>query len=227
MGTRHLTAVVLDGQYKIAQYGQWDGYPDGQGMTILTFLHDEFNRALFENKVRALRFGTAEELQAEWTACGADPNSPYVTFEVSAVHKERYPQNSRDTGAGILKIVQDGPDGMALFDDLAFAANSLFCEWAYVIDLDRNTFEVFEGFNETKLGNGERFYFLQDEEKMKADKEPYTSNYYPVKLVVSFSLMNLPAAYTFLQKCQPNDELPEGITGQEPGLSTTTPDKES
>lgn len=25
MGTRNLTAVYLDGQYKVAQYGQWDG----------------------------------------------------------------------------------------------------------------------------------------------------------------------------------------------------------
>lgn len=31
MGTRNLTAVYLDGQYKVAQYGQWDGYPEGQG----------------------------------------------------------------------------------------------------------------------------------------------------------------------------------------------------
>lgn len=28
MGTRHLTAVVIDGDYKVAQYGQWDGYPE-------------------------------------------------------------------------------------------------------------------------------------------------------------------------------------------------------
>lgn len=31
MGTRNLTAVYLDGEYKIAQYGQWDGYPKDKG----------------------------------------------------------------------------------------------------------------------------------------------------------------------------------------------------
>lgn len=41
MGTRNLTAVYLDGQYKVAQYGQWDGYPEGQGITVLTFLRDK------------------------------------------------------------------------------------------------------------------------------------------------------------------------------------------
>ena len=27
MGTRNLTCVFKDGEYKVAQYGQWDGYP--------------------------------------------------------------------------------------------------------------------------------------------------------------------------------------------------------
>jgi len=39
MGTRNLTMVISDGKTKIAQYGQWDGYPSGQGADILAFLH--------------------------------------------------------------------------------------------------------------------------------------------------------------------------------------------
>lgn len=38
MGTRHLIIVVSQQEVKVAQYGQWDGYPDGQGKRILTFL---------------------------------------------------------------------------------------------------------------------------------------------------------------------------------------------
>ena len=37
MGTRHLIAVMADGKYQVAQYGQWDGYPSGQGVSVLTF----------------------------------------------------------------------------------------------------------------------------------------------------------------------------------------------
>jgi hypothetical protein len=38
MGTRNLVAVQIDGQYKIAQYGQWDGYHSGKGLEVLEFL---------------------------------------------------------------------------------------------------------------------------------------------------------------------------------------------
>ena len=35
MGTRNLTIVYYDGDYRVAQYGQWDGYPEGAGIEVL------------------------------------------------------------------------------------------------------------------------------------------------------------------------------------------------
>ena len=67
MGTRHLTVVVVDGIHRVAQYGQWDGYPDGQGVTVAAFLHDVLtNNRLseFEDKVRATQWVTDEQLEA-------------------------------------------------------------------------------------------------------------------------------------------------------------------
>ena len=52
MGTRNLTAVYIDGEYKVAQYGQWDGYPEGQGLTALHFLRDEMDAEKFKTAVR-------------------------------------------------------------------------------------------------------------------------------------------------------------------------------
>lgn len=37
MGTRNLTMVQFNNEIKVAQYGQWDGEPDGQGATVLEF----------------------------------------------------------------------------------------------------------------------------------------------------------------------------------------------
>lgn len=46
MGTRHLICVQHNNEYKVAKYGQWDGYPSGQGAGILEFLKGSFNKAL-------------------------------------------------------------------------------------------------------------------------------------------------------------------------------------
>ena len=53
MGTRHFVGVIADGKYKIAQYGQFDGYIEGQGATVLEFLSNmmksEKNIEIFKN----------------------------------------------------------------------------------------------------------------------------------------------------------------------------------
>ena len=39
MGTRHFQKVIAKtGEVKVQQYGQWDGYPEGQGIDILKYL---------------------------------------------------------------------------------------------------------------------------------------------------------------------------------------------
>ena len=40
MGTRNLTIVYSNGEYKVAQYGQWDGYPEGLGVQLLKYLRE-------------------------------------------------------------------------------------------------------------------------------------------------------------------------------------------
>ena len=82
MGTRNLTAVYLDGQYKVAQYGQWDGYPEGQGITALTFLRDKMDLELFKEALRNSSYIPSEELTALWKQYGADENG-WITMEDS------------------------------------------------------------------------------------------------------------------------------------------------
>lgn len=183
MGTRNLTAVYIDGEYKIAQYGQWDGYPEGQGKTALEFarvIADKYTRAEFAEKVRKCRFITEAETKERqfMIDSGAVKNWPSV-----------WPELSRDTCADILWMVGRSYDGLVLVNDLDFAAQSLFCEWAWVIDLDAGTFEGYEGFNETPLTEGERFFFLNDKVK---------HGYHPVKLVAKWSLDDLPTYEDFL-----------------------------
>lgn len=188
MGTRHLIAVQLDGKYKVAQYGQWDGYPSGQGATVLGFL-GKYNRKEFEAKVRAAQWITDAEIDK-------------VNDDIKKTGegwKKKYPELTRDTGAEILQLVNDSPPGIKLKDSLSFATDGLFCEWAYVIDLDKNTLEVFKGFNKKPLKKGERFRGMKPEK----DASP---KYTAVKLVKSYPLDSLPAQEQFEKDCDPPDE---------------------
>lgn len=200
MGTRHLIAVQVDGDYKIAQYGQWDGYPSGQGAEILRWLRAA-NLGNFANKCRATQWLTDEELDAGWVACGAPPGADMVGMDVFRRHSERWPERSRDCGARILQIVATSPDGIKLRNSISFAADSLFCEYAYVIDLDTKKLEVFRGFNTKGPEKGGRFANLPFEVAHRGDDQ-----YFPVTKLAEFDLSNLPSDAEFLKVCEPEDE---------------------
>jgi len=174
MGTRNLTCVYIDGQYKVAQYGQWDGYPSGQGINLLNILKG-LNLEKLREAARKCRFLTKDEIN-----------------ELADDEKwlEKYPQLSRDHGANIVKLVYEN-NGLTLHNQIKFAADSLFCEWAYVVDLDKNLLEVYKGFNkEPSITAEDRFFFLNEE---------YDDNgYYPIKIIATFDLNHLPDDKQFI-----------------------------
>jgi len=192
MGTRHLICVVNNGEYKVAQYGQWDGQPSGQGVGILDFLRNEMNRVKFENQIEALSFISKEELEQMWIEAGKDPNEKLIPMEISSKFKELYPENSTDNGSGILRLIQNSDRQLKLRNSIDFAKDSLSCRWGYVIDLDKNTFEVYEGANKTPLDERERFYSMQQPIAV------LDTAFYPIKYVVGFDLDKLPTEKEFL-----------------------------
>lgn len=198
MGTRHLIAVMHGGEYKVAQYGQWDGYPSGQGLDVLNFLQAKMDRALFEAKLKDVSFISQEELTQRWLDAGADPDSSWVTMQVAETMKSRYPENSRDTGSEILTIIQDADRPIKIVNSLDFAGDSVFCEWGYVIDLDKNTFEVYKGFNEISLTESDRFHGMPSS----------NDNHHPIRLLKSFDLNSLPTEEVFIEEL---DTLREAI----------------
>lgn len=183
MGTRHLTMVVSNKETKVAQYGQWDGYPEGQGVTVLEFLQS-CDIDLFRSKVNNLHWITQEESDA---------------IEKDENWTQKYPHLSRDAGAQILNAIQYGEirkRGTAqkctvdfLVNSEDFINESLFCEYAYLIDLDKMTFEIYDGFNKSPMQKAERFYSANPDE----------SGYYPCKHVVTFSLQSIPLVQDFLK----------------------------
>lgn len=189
MGTRHLIAVQVGGEYKIAQYGQWDGYPSGQGLDVLKFLNT-YSRDAFIEKVRAASFATKEDFEAI---------DQRVKDEGIKDWAEVWPHLSRDAGAKILQMVNDAPAGIKLRNSIGFAGDSLFCEWAYVIDFDANVLEVYRGFNKSPLAKDERFAKIPDLEK--------NAEYTPIRRAARYSLDALPTVDQIEKDCANKEEV--------------------
>ena len=194
MGTRNLTAVYMDGEYKVAQYGQWDGYPEGQGIICLHFLRDKLNEKCFKDNLIKLRFTKDEEQKALAKEFGARDDG---TIRIDDYEKFRraYPELHRDTGAKILEMIQEGR-ARILNNDINFAADGLFCEWAWVIDFDKRTFEAYQGFKKEQLTENDRFYYLRDLEE---------NGYSGVKIVHEWKIDELPTDEVFLSAFDEED----------------------
>lgn len=110
-------------------------------------------------------------------------------MEVSNKFYKKHPYLSRDNESKILSMIQKVTEKFWLISAIDFVDDSLFCEFCYVIDLDKKSFEVFAGFNTSPLRKDERFY-----------KENFTSrnDYQPVKFLISYDLNNLPKTDKFL-----------------------------
>lgn len=83
MGTRHITAVKVDGEIKISQYGQWDGYFTGAGAQVQAFLKYA-DLEDFANRVRALsEYAYIIDLDNNTVEveCGAKPFNVYTIDE--------------------------------------------------------------------------------------------------------------------------------------------------
>jgi hypothetical protein len=127
MGTRNLTRVIDEkGVTKVAQYGQWDGYPSGQGVTALNHLRNSIGE--IHTGLRRVRWITNEELAQTLS----DANPETVDFI--------YPNLVRHTGADILGVVAFSIGEVALEDFRDFEDDTLFCEGIYTVNFQENTF---------------------------------------------------------------------------------------
>jgi hypothetical protein len=151
MGIHSLICVYHRGRFVVAQYSQWEGFPqeDGQGMEILEFLWRSRNIERLREGLQHIVTLTEEGRQQVFDTI--THNYPEVDrrdgYNLAKKIFSFWPSLSRDTGAGILKIIARAKAGnhVPVMLDLEFANESHFCKWAYVVDLDQNTFEVFKG----------------------------------------------------------------------------------
>jgi len=193
MGTRHLQCVYVGGEYKVAKYCQWDGYPDAVGVDTLKFIRDKMDEEKFKQALGRCVFVSDKEISELYEEAGIDIADGWVGYEDAQKFARLHPQIDRDMSDEIFEWIQESSlNRIPLKNSLEFASNSLACEWVYVLDLDRRTFEVYEGFNQDALDEDERFINM-------APYQSYSeSTYYPVKLAKLWDLSNLPSNQEFL-----------------------------
>jgi hypothetical protein len=138
MGTRGLTKVIdKDNILKVAQYGQWDHYPEGQGVKILSILTadhyavEELELAL--DKCYFISDETREGIYKEY-------NDLYPETGHLKKFSAMLPSFSRDTCGDILNVVRWSSSNVLLTDESEFEHDDLFCEGVYEVNYNTNKF---------------------------------------------------------------------------------------
>jgi hypothetical protein len=186
MGTRGAWGFVLDGQTKIT-YNHNDSYPDGLGMDVARWLVAQLRKlgGLVELREQVRRLAPVP----------TDREPAPADFARLAEFHDPGVSTGRDWYS-LLRHTQGNPAAMLRAgyyepaDD--FPTDSLFCEYAYLVDLDADEgvgrFEVYEGFQKTPPQRGR----WVGQRGIDPDGNP--SCYAAVELVGSYSLPDVLAA---------------------------------
>ena len=172
MGTRGLYGFYKNGETKTV-YNQYDTYPGGLGAVMLKFIKhlQSFDglRKLFD------RLKIVKE--------GKKPGKKQLEHALSIMKPDlNVSSRSMNDWYCILREAQNNPmvysNGLKLIlDSTDFIKDSLFCEWAYIINLDNDTLEVYAGVNKEH----------QEDNRYMTDT-PDESGYYACKLISTYNL---------------------------------------
>lgn len=197
MGTRGFVGFVIDGTEKIF-VSHTDSYPSATGSLVLSWLTDNRDAVL-----RPEPGGVPDQLRALRLL---DPSTEPTEADIERIRQlldghpryDCYQEFIEDAGSEeLLEFVTYDLEtllraGIA-WDGSEFPADSTFCEWGYLIDVDTATFEVYRGFQHAPHHAG-RF----------ADRPPVDHRCYPVALVASWPLADLPTRAGFLAALDAN-----------------------
>jgi hypothetical protein len=181
VSTSGALVFVVNGKEKTT-YIHGDAYPGGVGADILDWIRSsEFN-------VDAVRFqvATLKMLKHDDKPSAED----YARYDCYA----DFTVNGGQGWYALLRETQGNPAlilqaGVAL-NAKGFPLDSLHCEWAYVVDLDKQRFEVYKGFQQTPPTAG-RWAGVDP----VRDYAPGIPQYYPVDLLVSWSFDDIRQSY--------------------------------
>jgi len=214
MGTRNLTVVIYKDELKVAQYGQWDGYPDVTGLGILGFLL-ECDLEHFKQRLDLCRWITPEESEARFRAMkecgGAEPlpkefeaeQKGFISMHESEMLKSLYPENNRDAGFRILHLIE----GTGYVDRVIQPSGDTIMRTYKIKDkkeilLENSITFAGEKFCEwawiINLDNNELQVYCGHSYAFQGEKGIFEEFESPVRLITTFDIRNLPDEHDFL-----------------------------
>ncbi len=231
MGTRGIHGFLLNGKLKIS-YNQFDMYPGGTGATLCDELRelslDDVRAAA--KRIRLIKgtrppseanrkryaeiadMNVSGQSDADWYCLLRNCHGTIKPWVEGISELSYYDYDKREQ---VTREISDPKPVGHMLDAADFPADSLFCEWGYVINLDDGLFEVYEGFQKT----------LHDSGRFASPTKADDSDYYPIKLVATFALDNLPDDMGRLQwllngpdNCEEDDPKPPSIEGMSPAM---------
>lgn len=194
MSTRGAVGFVADGKWYV-MYNHMDSYPEELGMTVLEFCKSIEDQDNLKDRVRKV------ELVSEDAHPTPEQLELYEGYALTSILGVSVNGGQLDNWYNLLRQLQNGRilyeiangNVIHMTDDHLFLADSDFCEWAYVIDLDEMTLNVYKGFNNK----------ICDDTPLPPDIDPrqngtqrwnekgYEHNY-PVKMLYAYNLKRLP-----------------------------------
>lgn len=167
MSTRGALGFRLNQTDKIT-YNHSDSYPSYLGEKVVHWCRSQTDWKEVKKKVRAMKKTSSKDVNGE---------KERLCNSLGLVGGERdWYWILRDTQGDLDKILE-----AKYYEDYSrFILDSLFCEYAYIINLDLMELEVYEGFQR------------EPHDKGRYDGRISTSGYYPVALVGKFDLTNIP-----------------------------------
>lgn len=183
MVTRGLYGIRKNGIDK-ATYNHWDSYPNWLGKEVVSFCKhngiENLNRFFDLIELVDNESNPTDDQIIECMTAG------YVDTSVGAQSVRDWYCLLRDM-QGNFKAYQNFIDNNArvyMKDDITFIRDSLFCEYAYIINLDDNVLEFYIGFQYVPQ-EGNRYGMESTYEGHDGTK------YYPCKLLMTFPLDDL------------------------------------
>ena len=156
MGTRNLTMVINQkGEKKVAQYGQWDGYPSHLGINILNILKNDDIITKLKTNLSKVRFIEEEGTDKEFIE-SYDKNAPICTTDpdnrTEAQKQWFLNYGSRDLAEKVLINISNSNDNeILLLNRESTAKKCGWVEYSYVINLKTKTFGIYRQIDQKPL----------------------------------------------------------------------------